>query len=155
MRGGLRGGDSDAGSTWVVGSLAIRYIRVHPDRFWGFEEVWIDEFSRVPITDRERTVLDGFVSPRIFGSLQEVLGALEEHLGEIDLPRLTSYAVQYRQGAAIKRIGYILEQMGASSDVLQPLREFPVKGFRMLDPQGRARGTYVTSWNIRDNLRRS
>jgi len=141
-------------STWDIDGLSIRYIRVRPDRFWGTDQVWVDEFSRVSITDRERTILDGFVSPEVFGSLHEVLGALEEHFAEIDIPRLVSYAIRYRQGSAIKRLGYILEQLDAPSDVLQPLRQFPIKGFRLLDPQGSAQGEYVTSWSIRDNTRR-
>lgn len=155
MRSKRASDDAHAASTWEVDSLAIRYIRVGPDRFWGFEQVWIDEFSPVAITDRERTILDGFVAPQIFGSLQEVLGALEEHLAELDLRRLASYAIQYGQGATIKRVGYILEQMGTPSDIVQPLREFSAKGFRLLDPQGPARGKYLSNWNIRDNLRRT
>jgi len=155
MRAGRGVSGTSAASTWEVDGLAIRYTRVRPGKFWGFEQVWVDEFSRVAITDRERTILDGFVSPEVFGSLQEVLGALEEHLAELDLQRLASYAIQYRQGATIKRIGYIMEQLGAVPEVVQPLREFPVKGFRLLDPQGPSQGPHVSGWNIRDNLRRS
>jgi len=125
---------------------------VRPKHFWGIDQVWVDEFSRVPITDRERTLLDGFIAPEYFGSLQEVVGALQEHLAEVDLTRLVSYALRYGQGAAIKRLGYILEQLGAAPTTIQPLLDAPVKGYRLLDPQGPAGGPHVARWQIRDNV---
>jgi predicted transcriptional regulator of viral defense system len=152
MRGVTSRSDEPA-STWEVDGLAIRYIRVQPDRFWGFEDVWVDELSRVRITDRERTVLDAFVSPSFFGSIGEVLGILEEHLSELDVQRLVSYGVRYGKDAAIKRLGYALEQFGADPDTIRPLRDAPVRGYRLLDPQGPDRGLYLAAWNLRDNLK--
>lgn len=152
MRGRSCDQDEEPASTWHVGGLAIRYIRVRHEHFWGFDQVWVDELSRVPITDRERTILDGFIAPDIFGSLHEVLGVLEEHLGEIDIPRLVAYAVRYGQGATIKRLGFVLEQLGVAPDVLRPLREFPVRGYRLFNPQGPEQGPYSAAWRIRDNL---
>jgi len=142
----------EAASTWDVGGLKIRYVRVRPEQFWGIDDVWVDEFSRVSITDRERTLLDGFVAPEVFGSLHEVVGALEEHVTEVDLARLVEYALRYGQGATIKRLGYVLEQLGTDSKVIRPLLDAPVRGYRLLDPQGLARGSHVTRWRIRDNV---
>ncbi|MGI8551701.1 MAG: type IV toxin-antitoxin system AbiEi family antitoxin domain-containing protein [Dehalococcoidia bacterium] len=77
-------------SVWEIAGLAIRYVRVQPEHFWGHDNVWVDEFSRVHITDRERTILDGFLAPDVFGSLAEIIGAVEEHLTEIDIARLVA-----------------------------------------------------------------
>jgi predicted transcriptional regulator of viral defense system len=142
----------DSASTWEIDGLKVQYIRVQPERFWGIEDVWVDESSRVPITDRERTVLDGFVAPDVFGSLHEIVGALEEHLLEIDMPRLVEYALRYGQGAAIKRLGYVLEQFGVDETVLRPLQEAPIRGYRLLDPQGQVQGPHIARWHIRDNV---
>jgi len=153
----MRGAEHDTAlpaSVWEVDGLAIRFFRVQPGRFWGFEEVWVDEFSRVRITDRERTVLDGFLAPGIFGSLSEILGVLDEHLGEIEISRLVAYALRYGQGATVKRLGYALEELGVSADVVRPLREAPISGYRLLDPHGPDFGRYVTAWHIRANLPR-
>ncbi len=141
-------------SVWEVDGLPFRYFRVQQSKFWGFDEVWVDEFSRVRITDRERTVLDGFLTPDAFGSLSEILGVLDEHLGEIEIHRLVAYAIRYGQGATIKRLGYILEELGASADVVRPLREAPIRGYRLLDPHGPEFGPYVPAWHIRANLPR-
>jgi predicted transcriptional regulator of viral defense system len=142
----------ESASTWEVDGLAIRYLPVRPERFWGFDEVWVDEFSRVPITDHERTVLDAFVSPDVFGSIGEVLGILEGHLPELDIRRLVAYALRYGQDATIKRLGYALEQLDAGPDVVRLLRDAPIRGYRLLDPQGPDRGPYIAPWHLRDNL---
>jgi predicted transcriptional regulator of viral defense system len=139
-------------SVWDLGSLQIGYVRVKQEHFWGHEHVWIDEFSRVLITDRERTLLDGFVAPDVFGSLQEIMGALEAHLAEVDVKKLASYALRYGQGATIKRLGFVLEQLGADEEAIHPLLEAPVKGYRLLDPHAPERGPHVARWHIRDNL---
>jgi predicted transcriptional regulator of viral defense system len=140
-------------SIWEVDGLSIRYIRVKPEHFWGHDLVWVDEFSRVSITDRERTVLDGFISPEIFGSLHEVVGVLEEHLAEIDVSRLVDYALRFGQGATIKRLGYLLDRHSVSPEVLEPLREATINGYRLLDPQGPDEGPFDSSWKVRENLK--
>jgi predicted transcriptional regulator of viral defense system len=94
-----------------------------------------------------------FVTPDIFGSIGEILGVLEEHLSEIDVQRLVSYAVRYGQDAAIKRLGYVLEELGADPEAIHPLHDAPIRGYRLLDPQGPDRGPYIAGWRLRDNLK--
>ena len=49
---------------WHAAGLDFRYVTVVPKRFdFGIEQVWLDERFRVPVTDRERTVLDLFALP--------------------------------------------------------------------------------------------
>ena len=52
----------------------IRRLRRLNGRPAAVEEIWLDERFKTPITDRERTVLELFVSPRHFGGLGEALG---------------------------------------------------------------------------------
>lgn len=139
-------------SIWEVDGLAVRYFRVRLEHFWGHDEVWVDEFSRVHITDRERAIVDGFLAPEVFGSLPEIMGALEEHLAEIDVTRLVAYAIRYGQAATIKRLGYVLETLGVPADVIRPLREAPISGYRLLDPQGPNEGRYEATWRLRLNM---
>jgi predicted transcriptional regulator of viral defense system len=98
-------------------------------------------------------VLDTFTSPGFFGSIGEGLGILEEHLSQLDLQRLVAYALRYGQDAAIKRLGYALEQLGTDPETIRPLRDAPVRGYRLLDPQGPDRGPHIAAWRLRDNLK--
>lgn len=138
---------------WEIDGIRYEYITVKPEHFFGIEQVWVDQMFRVPITDKERTVLEGFASPHTFGSLSEVLGILEEHLTAIDVPRLIGYALQYNAIAVIKRLGWALEQMSVSTKKLQPLKDYPASGYRLLDPTKPKQGSYDSRWMVQNNLK--
>ena len=140
-------------AVWRALDVEIEYIHVQPRRFFGHQSVWVDSWHRVTITDPERTALDLFARPEIFGGLRAVLEILEENLPRLDLSRLVQYALRYGMGALIKRLGRSLEQMGVPGEVIAPLRDYPVKAWYRLDPRGEGDGEYNPRWRIVENLR--
>jgi predicted transcriptional regulator of viral defense system len=136
----------------TAGGFRASYSTVTPAHYFGFEDVWVDQRSRVPITDRERSVLETFSHPGSFGGIGEGLGILEEHLAELDLARLVKHALRYGATSVVKRLGFALERAGAPVEALEPLRTFPVTGIRLLDPASPARGSSDRRWGIQDNL---
>jgi predicted transcriptional regulator of viral defense system len=137
---------------WEIGGVRYEYVTVKPDYFFGIEEIWVDQTFRVPITDPERTLLDLFAQPRLFGGLGEALAVLQEHAADINVHRLVSYAVRYGKGSVAKRLGWSLEHAGISSDALIPLLEMPTTGYRILDPTKPYRGPCDSRWGIQNNL---
>ena len=99
---------------WNIEGLRIRFVSVVPSRFFGIEDVWVDTRTRVPVTDRERTVLDLFVDPRGRSGINEALGVLEEHASRLDVPKLVSYAA--RLGVAVPKT-YVLPSKDYGPDV--------------------------------------
>ena len=140
---------------WEIGGVRYEYVTVKQDYFFGIEEIWIDQTFKVPITDPERTVLDLFAQPRLFGGLGEALAVLQEHAADINVDRLVSYAVRYGKGSVAKRLGWSLERVGIGGDVLVPLLEMPTTGYRVLDPTRPHRGPCDHRWSIQDNLSRA
>ena len=118
----------DAPRTWVVDDLRIIFFSVSRARFIGIEQVWVDSENRVPITDKERTVLELFLSPRTFGGLAEAVSVLDEHRRALDLEKLARYAVEIRVAVTAKRLGWALEAGGAPRAILNRLRAVPAKG---------------------------
>ncbi len=150
MRGAKKGADGQ--HAWHAAGLDFRYVVVIPERFdFGIELVWLDERFRVPITDRERTALDLFAMPRLFGGLGEGLGVLERAQGEIDIPRLIGYALRYGSVAVAKRLGWSLEATGTSEVALAPLLGLRATSYGSLDPGRARRGRYDRRWMIIDN----
>lgn len=141
--------------TWEVGGVEYQYVTVKKEHFFGVEETWVNELFKVSITDKERTVLETFITPRTFGGMGEALALIEEHLSELDLKRLAGYAVRHGRASVVKRLGWALEMAGASPSVLAPLDRFPVSGVRILDPTRPRRGPYSRRWGIQENLVRS
>lgn len=136
----------------TAGGLRATYSTVTSAHYFGIEEIWVDQRSRVPITDRERTLLETFAHPAAFGGIGEGLGILEEHLDDLDLGRLVAHALRYGATSVAKRLGFALEQAGAPADALEPLRTLTATGVRLLDPGGPARGRCDSRWGIQDNL---
>src|ERR1017187_8887072 len=124
---------ANASRTWVVDDLRIMFFSVSPTRFIGIEQVWVDAENKVPITDRERTMLELFLSPRTFGGLAEAVSVLDEHRRTLDLEKLVRYALEIKVVVTAKRLGWALEAAGAPRAVLKPLRAVPVKRVQSLD----------------------
>jgi len=142
----------DAPRTWVVDDLRIIFFSVAAAKFIGVEHVWVDAENRVPITDKERTVLEMFLSPRAFGGLAEAVSVLGEHRKGLDLDKLARYAVEIKVAVTAKRLGWALEAAGAPRAVLSRLRAVPVNGVRRLDPARPAQGPIIREWMLRDNF---
>ena len=139
-------------AVWRALNVEIEFFRVQEKRFFGHQRIWVDSWHQVAITDPERTALDLFARPEIFGGMAVALELLEENLARLDLVRLVEYALRYDVGALIKRLGWSLERMGAPEEVLAPLRAYPVTAWYPLDPQGERRGARSPRWHIVENL---
>jgi predicted transcriptional regulator of viral defense system len=149
---GKRASRADSNRYWEIAGVRYEYIFVTQAAFFGIEEIWIGEFFKLPITDRERTLLEGFISPRYFGGLGEILGILESHLGAMNLDKLIRYALQYKKVAVIKRLGWALESAGVSENTLAPLLNFPLATYRVLDPVRPLSGRHNKRWMIDENF---
>lgn len=139
---------------WVIDGVRYEYITVKKENFFGIEKVWVDEFSRVPITDRERTVLEVFISSRMFGGMGEALGIIENHLPSLAVDKLVEYACRYGKISVAKRLGWALEQADISESVLEPLLKMPATGYHALDPSRPRREACDKRWMIQVNLGR-
>lgn len=152
MRGGKASGAQGRHRWETAGGLRVAYTTVTTARYFGIEEVWVDDRSRVPITDRERTVLEAFAHPAAFGGIGEALGVVEDHAGELDIPRLVAHAQRYGAASVARRLGLVLERIGIPPGALEPLRTLRATGVSLLDPAGPTRGRVDARWTVQDNL---
>jgi predicted transcriptional regulator of viral defense system len=141
-------------ASWRAFGLEFEFIYVKKDWFWGFQKIWVNSWSQVDITNRERTVLDLIVRPDIFGGIKAASEILERALPQIDLDSLIAYAVQYDVGAVTKRLGWLLEKMGVDANQLISLRSYPVIGTILLDPSQPESEKYNPFWHINENMKR-
>lgn len=144
--------ESGARHAWEIGGVRYEYTTIKPEHFFGMEEVWIDQSFRVRITDRERTILDLFAHPRMFGGMGEAIAVLTEHADGIDADRLVSYAVQYGKGSVARRLGWTMSRIGFGDEILSPLLSMSTTGFRVLDPTQPHRGPCDAKWRVQNNI---
>ena len=146
----MRAGGDRRSHTWTTAGVTCRFTTVRPELYFGAEAVWIEERFRVSMTDRERTVLDLFATPRLFGGVSEGLSVLQRGWQDLDVQKLADYAVRYGAVAVGKRVGWALERVGAP--VPTALADWPAKGFTPLDPGMPRRGPRDRRWMIIENL---
>lgn len=139
-----------SGRGFRVGDTTYQFVRVKPERFFGLQKTWVGE-ARVTITDPERTLLDGLMMPQYCGDFAEVLHAFEARGTDLDLERITEYALRL-DAATAKRLGWVLEHLGVDVSKLERLAALPIKGYRKLDPTGSRKGPTNARWMIQENL---
>lgn len=138
------------GDGYLVGDTAYRFVQVRPERFFGSEQVWIDE-ARVSITNLERTLVDGICMPRHCGDFAEVLHAFEVAGPRLNIERVVHYALSL-DAVSCKRLGWILERLGLRSSEVGRLAALPISGYRKLDPTGPSKGRCNRRWMLHENL---
>src|SRR5260370_40953418 len=117
----------DGTGRYIVAGISYHFIQVKPERFFGIEKVWIGD-AQVPITDPERTLLDGLSMPQYCGDFAEVLHAFEARSAQLDLKRIIDYALRLDEASG-KRLGWVLEKQGTDPTSLQPLLQVQIKGY--------------------------
>ncbi len=137
---------------WIVDGVRYEFVTVRKEFYFGIEQIWVTEFSRVPITDRERTVLEAFISTRMLGGMGEALAIVHRHLDSLQLDKLVDYARRYGKISIAKRLGWALEQAGVEESVLYPLLSMRAAGYHLLDPSGPRRGNCDKRWKLHNNL---
>lgn len=139
---------------WEIGGVRYEYVNVQQKHFFGNEKIWLDEYFQVSITDKERTLIDVFIYPKMFGGMGEALGILENSLASIDIQKLVDYAIKYDKKSLAKRLGWALEYFGVPAKLIEPLLKVPINYYCRLDPSAPATGPCDKRWMIQNNLTR-
>ncbi|WP_461864097.1 type IV toxin-antitoxin system AbiEi family antitoxin domain-containing protein [Thermococcus sp.] len=126
--------------------FGVRYkiIRIKPEKYFGVEKIWIEEFQ-VPITDREKTVIDCLDKPRYCGGIIEVAKAFRE---ELEGEKLREYALGMNNSAVIRRLGYLCDYFGVNIDLPKP----KTRNYILLDPTMPREGNVEGKWRIIANV---
>jgi len=94
-----------AGSDYVIHSIKSSY-------FFGLKSVWIGNV-KVSISDPSRTLVDMAMFPQFCGGIRFFEDVLENYYCSKykDMDLLIQYLEQAQNGAAIKRLGFLVEKL--------------------------------------------
>jgi predicted transcriptional regulator of viral defense system len=141
-------------AAWRAFGYEFEFIHVKQEAFWGFDQIWVNAWQQVNITDIERTALDLVARPDVFGGLAAAVEILEGSLGKVNVDRLVDYALKYDMGSVIKRVGWVLEKLGVKLNDLERLKAYPVRRYYPLDPGMGGHGSRNARWQVIENLGR-
>ena len=118
-----------------IGKVVYQFVQVKPARFFGTEDVWVGE-ARIPMTDPERTLLDGLMNPQYCGGFAEVLHAFDVRHPKLDVERIIRYALAL-DAATAKRLGWILQERGVDPSRWRRCADCPSRAPARSIPAGR------------------
>jgi predicted transcriptional regulator of viral defense system len=135
-----------AGNEYLVHHVAPELLG------WGLRTEWRDE-RKVMVADPARTVMELLGDPALGGGIRHVAEILENYLDANDLAALIEAGDRLRNGAAFKRLGYILEESDrALPELISACQERVTPGVSALDPTQRSSGPRAPRWHLRANV---
>ena len=136
-----------------IQGFPFRIRRIALKRIFGTRPVWRGRM-RVQVSDPTRTVVDVLDKPSLGGGIRHASGVVDEYFRSEHRndELLGNYMVQVGNGAAYKRLGYLLEELDiAAPGLLHECKDSITAGISMLDPDLPRRGPATRRWNIRVN----
>jgi predicted transcriptional regulator of viral defense system len=141
-------------STTTISGVTYRFVTLQPYKMFGQQPLWLDG-QPVPVADLHKSLVDALDHPEHCGGSGEVAKALFAAWTEqdVDLERLTGYAQRMRNGAILKRLGYLAERLSLPvEDFVARWQDALSKGYARLDPARPAQGAFSSRWRIQVNL---
>jgi predicted transcriptional regulator of viral defense system len=126
-----------------------------PSALFGTRNVW-REGAPVPVSDRERSLVDCLDDPLLGGGLTHTAEALTSYGAEKDAawPRILEYGERLGNLTVFKRLGYLLETLDlANEKTLEECHRRISGSVGRLDPARPARGLTSTRWRLQLNVR--
>lgn len=137
-----------------VQGTRFRLKVVPQDKIFGTTSVWRRDI-KVKVSDPSRTILDILADPSLGAGLSHVAEVVHAYFEseQRDDAQIVEYAHRLRAGAAMKRLGYLLELFHIeATDLLLACRAQLTTGLIRLDPALPAHGRVITRWNLRANV---
>ena len=130
-----------AGASYLVHHVGADRLK------WGLVGEWRGD-RKVNVSGRERTVADILSDPALGGGIRHTMEVLNTLLSDAKLEDLVDALERLDNGAAIKRLGYLMEVLGYDTAAV----DWPLtSGFPLLDPSLPSGGSRSTRWGLRIN----
>jgi predicted transcriptional regulator of viral defense system len=141
----------------TIGSVELSLIKVARPRLGETEEVETPTGQTICFSSRPRTLVDAVYDWSRFDSLPRGYGWIRDELdaGRVDASELARVAAEYGNQGTIRRIGALLESLGASGEALSQLESAlnPSKSVVAAVPRAARKGPFIGRWRVIDNER--
>lgn len=129
--------------------MNIRFITFQKKKIFGYSKQKFRE-KYLFLADKEKAIVDSLYLPKQC-PVSETFEALQDK--EIEIPKLTEYALQMASVVTLKRLGYLLEKQGI--DIYSIIKEKLNSRYDLLNPSLKRSKNNSTKWklNINEELR--
>ena len=135
-----------------IKGVTFQFIYHDDEHFFGYKNVWIDNFNRVLCSDLEKTFVDCLYKPNYAGGIIEIAKAIFISRKKINYDILLDYVMQFNSQVVIKRLGYLLELLNIETTIIKALQKLCSNSISVLDTEAPKGGKILSRWNIQQNI---
>ncbi len=135
-----------------IKEVPFQFIYHNEKHFFGEKKIWIDSFNKVQCSDLEKTFIDCLFKPDYAGGIVEVTKAIYTSKDKIKYDTLLAYAKIFDSQAVIKRLGFLLEMLDISTNIIDDLQKLKTVSYVLLDTELPKTGKRNSRWSIQQNL---
>ncbi len=135
----------------AVEGNTYRFVTLNKTKFFGYTTVTLLD-NPIQVAEREKAIADGFDHPQYCGGVIEPAKGLWFGSDELDLERLVAYSQRLGNHAAMRRLGFWLEQLGLGEPSLLRFLEPRDRNYAFLDPEGLPSGPRSARWRLIINV---
>jgi predicted transcriptional regulator of viral defense system len=136
----------------IIKNTKFEFIYYNEKHFFGYENLWINDFEKVHCSDLEKTIIDCLYLPQYGSGITEISKAIYKAKDKIKSEKMIKYLEKFDSQAVMKRLGYILLHL----DILYVLRKYIEsnisKAYIPLDSSMPKTGKYYSKLGILDNV---
>ena len=132
-------------------NVNIHFVTIQPHKMFDLNTLKI-EGRQINISSPEKTFIDCLDHPQHAGGIDEVAKALYFSHDELDLKKLANFAIQIKNTAVIKRLGYLSElfELNECLEILS--KAYISKKYLPLEPFVKELGETVKKWQLGVNV---
>ncbi len=132
----------------IICSISYKFIRVSDNRMYGQEVIKVKNMD-VSVSSKERTLIDLLYFNKPVGGINNAVQIFRQIVTEkkCDIMKLVEYTARFPNITTRKRIGLILDDLGISDAILDPLIE-SVQETAISSFNGSRKGKLNKIWRI-------
>lgn len=137
----------------VSNGVEYRFVSRKPDDMFGITDAWVTPQRKVPVSDLERTIIDGLREPSYVGGYAEVDKGAWLRRRDIDPGKLVQYALKLNNGAVVRRLGFLMDSLKIGTNTHHhALKDKLTPVYHLLDPVSPKTGPYASRWRLQINV---
>lgn len=135
----------------TIHDIPYYFVTLKGEKFFGMDEYAVAG-KTVRISNPEKTLVDCLDHPEHSGGTEQVTNGLKEET--LKMEKLVEYVVRVGNGAAVKRLHYLLDLLNREipEALERRLKDNYSKSYSLLDPTRPEKGKYSSRWMLRINV---
>jgi len=133
--------------------IKFQFIQHDAIRFFGFTNIWINQFEKAMVSDLEKTIADIATKPQLCGGIVEIGNAIFQAKDRTDHDKLFYYFARNMNKSAKKRFLFLTDLLGLEwTTEHERMMEELGTGISLLDPAAPDQGRKMRNFGLKINL---